>query len=470
MTLRARLFATSLAVALPISLGWFLFDASRRLANREEELRLSLAFDLQRGLLQRCEADPPRLGTPGRGGAAGFDLDVARGRRPRGPRRGNSGAFEYFAYDPSGVPTNTNAPPLPPDTGADTRGGFWSALINGPSVVVRASESGPCATLLARIPFRPGERRDQLQTLGLALVAVLAAAWTASGPLIRRLKRLDAAMRRSADAAYAEPVPVEGHDEIAGVARTFNAAARDVREHLLQVQSREAALREYVANTTHDVATPLTVLQGHLAALDGAALDRESAAAHVRGAVQEAHYMASLLRNLGAAARLDVPGGAVTYSTVDLSALVARVVARHALLARVHRVTLEFAAPDPPLIIESDATLLEQALGNLVDNAVRYNHEGGHVAVLLDRAAQRGGFVLSVTDDGPGVPAAELPQLATRAYRGTDARTRRPDGRGLGLAIAAEAVRQIGLHLVFSQADGRGLRAEISPRASASDT
>jgi len=84
-----------------------------------------------------------------------------------------------------------------------------------------------------------------------------------------------------------------------------------------------------------------------------------------------------------------------------------------------------------------------------VDNAIRYNRPGGHVAVLLDHAP--GGFVLSVTDDGPGVTDGELAQLTSRWFRGSDARTRRPDGHGLGLAIAAEACRRLGLSLTFTR-------------------
>jgi signal transduction histidine kinase len=144
-----------------------------------------------------------------------------------------------------------------------------------------------------------------------------------------------------------------------------------------------------------------------------------------------------------------------------------RVVARHRPIARASGVELNVAVPDPALVVPSDHTLLEQALSNLVDNAIRYNHAGGHVAVLLDRAGD--GFVLSVTDDGPGVTDAELAQLTTRWFRGSEARTRRPDGHGLGLAIVAESVKRLGLSLTFHRAGETGLRAEIRKRLDLSD-
>lgn len=477
MTLRVRLFLTALLIAVPLSVAWFFFDSHLRLATKEQELRRSVEFDIAAGLQERCEADPPRTGRPGRGGdsprvrrpdRAGPPPDApprndsAPDRRPGGGPRGGSGAYEYFAYDALGRPSAADAPALPADRNGAEAMTYWTTKGRGVAVVVPLGGESPCAFLLARIPPRQGELRDQAQALALVIVSVLASAWVAAGPLIGRLRRLADGVRRSAASHYETPVGVEGHDELAALAGAFNEAGQSVRAHLVRVQSREEALRGFVANTTHDVAIPLTVLQGHLAELDKR-LDTPEERALVRGAVQEAHYMASLLRNLAAVTTLDGATAPPALSPVDLSALVERVVARHRPIARASSVELNAAAPDPPLIAPSDHTLLEQALSNLVDNAIRYNRPGGHVAVLLDASAD--GFVLSVTDDGPGVTDEELAQLTSRWFRGSDARTRRPDGRGLGLAIAAAAVERLGLSLTFSRPAGAtGLRAELRHR------
>jgi two-component system, OmpR family, sensor histidine kinase BaeS len=333
-----------------------------------------------------------------------------------------------------------------------------SSDLPGVALVVPLGGGGPCAFLLARIPPRPAEIRDQAQALLLVLVSVLAAAWIAAGPLVGRLRRLAGAVRQSAASHYETPVPAEGGDEVAALASAFNEAGREVRAHLVEVQAREESLRSFVANTTHDVAIPLSVLLGHLSDLDRALTDPAQRDA-VRGAVKEAHYMASLLRNLGAATRLDEGGGPLVLSPVDLSSLVEQVVARHRPMARASGVDLNAAVPDSPITLMSDHTLLEQALGNLVDNAIRYNRAGGHVAVLADRRGDD--FVLSVEDDGPGVGGEDLARLTTRWFRGSDARTRQPGGKGLGLAIAHESLSRLGLALEFQQRAGGGLRAEV---------
>lgn len=279
------------------------------------------------------------------------------------------------------------------------------------------------------------------------------------------MRRLADQVRRSAASSYAQPVHVEQDDEVAELARAFNEAGATVRVQLTEIQAREETLRQFVANTTHDVAIPMSVLRGHLSSLESVlAAHGESGTAaqsHLHDAVKETPYMASLLRNLAVATKLGDTSAPLAEGPVDLSALVERVIGRHRPIARATSVGLDYAVPDAALVVQTDATLLEQALSNLVDNAVRYNAAGGHVAVVLDGVGSDG-FVLSVTDDGVGVSDEELAHLTTRWFRGSEARTRRPDGKGLGLAIASEACERLGLTLTFSPPDAGGLSAVIA--------
>ena len=145
---------------------------------------------------------------------------------------------------------------------------------------------------------------------------------------------------------------------------------------------------------------------------------------------------------------------------VELGALVERIIARHAPVARPREVALDYAVPEEPVRIRGDVTLLEQMLGNLVHNAVRYNDPQGHVAVVLE--ARDGRFTLRVLDDGPGVPEGRIDELMRRRVRGDAARTRDPRGMGLGLAIAYEAAELHDLSLRLAPGPEGGLVAEIT--------
>jgi len=116
--------------------------------------------------------------------------------------------------------------------------------------------------------------------------------------------------------------------------------------------------------------------------------------------------------------------------------------------------------PERAFEANGDVTLLEQAVSNLVHNAIRYNHEGGHVAVTLEEG-ERGQFRLVVLDDGPGVAPEELERLVERRYRSDDARSRSLGGNGLGLAISLDVAKRHGFVLALQLEQPTGLRASL---------
>ncbi len=476
MTLRQRLVLTSLAVAVPLTATLFLVAERSRQSGMTASIDRLLTAQLESGLIARCEAEGGLRPPPGRGGPGGRGGPEGRGRR--GGRPGGSDPVELIPYTRDfgvafgGLPGPDFPADLKEALARDGRatGTYATGNGRGLQLAVRIdTTSGPCHILLVRMRPREGEVRDQLIALASVLVIVIAAIWIAAGPTLARIHHLATEVRASAASRYREPVRETGSDEVSALARAFNDAGRDVRTHLTHVEAREATLREFVANTTHDIAMPLTVLQSHLASLEagaavfGAPDDRD----RVYGAIRETHYIASLLRNLATASRLE-GGVPVEPRPMDLNALVERVVERHRPLARSGGVSVDFAVPDQATVIVADATLAEQAFGNLVDNAVRYNHPGGHVAVVLSRAPERR-FVLTVEDDGPGVGAEELSQLATRRFRGDAARSRRPDGQGIGLTITAEAADLLGWDLAFHANAPTGLVARITGQTASTD-
>ncbi len=457
MTLRTRLFVTSGLVAVPLVLGSFLLDERLRLNAMEDGLRSAVDNDLAFGLKDRCESGveprpaprdlPSPGGPPGRGGRPGG------GPGPRG--------YRLFTYTVDGHSRSTDAPALP----SAPISTFWAGVGRGLQLRFEIGGADDCAVGLARMPPRPGQVRDQLVAVALVVLSVLGGVWIAAGSVISRMRRLADEVRQSAASTYAQPVRVDHDDEVAALARAFNEAGGTVRAQLHEIQAREEALRQFVANTTHDVAIPMSVLQGHLSSLDGVLSDRSDTAVAARSflhdAVKETHYMASLLRNLAVATKLGDTSAPLAVGPVDLSSLVERVIGRHRPIARASHVELDYAVPGVALVVLTDATLLEQAVSNLVDNAIRYNVVGGHAAVVLDSTGNDE-FVLTVTDDGLGVSTKDLSNLTTRWFRGSDARTRRPDGKGLGLAIAAEACQRLGLTLTFSRPGEGGLTATIA--------
>jgi len=470
--LRGRIALVSLAVIVPAVVLTTLLTRRLREQALLEGARALVLDRMESGGRDACERSPARWGRRGpraRPGARG-------GRRRGGPRR-----MQFYAYDAGFRPASDRAPNLGGKLEAPLRRGAEVALEtvrrrdHGLRRVAVAMpwDDGPCAVILVEQPV-PGRALRPVWAAALVptvvALGVIGLVMVALGPVVARIRRLTRAVQRSASEGWAALTDLPGgQDEVGELARAFDAAARELRGRYEELASRDRALTDFLANTTHDVMIPLSVLQGHLSTVEAAARDgRPPDPAVLERATEEAHYVGALLRNLRVAARLETGAPELSRAPVDLGALVERVVARHAPLARQKGVELDHATPEAPLTVAADEVLVEQAVGNLVHNAIRYNHAGGHTAVVLERrstgpgAGSRDGFRLRVIDDGPGLTDEELARTQERGYRGNDARTRAPTGLGLGLHIVATVAERHGFVLDFRRPEGGGLEVSLT--------
>ena len=483
MRLQARLALATVAVLVPLVFGLTWLDARAKHRSATELLIAMVQRTLQSQTAQaRCEANPAGFGgilgprPPGRDRArperdGAGPVDEAPGRPPHGhlPRPPFPPAVMRI-YDAAGQPAVLSAPPLPRAL-QDELGSDGVAAVRGlwpgseVRVLVRTPwATGPCTYVLAEGSTEPGWRDAILPASRwwlLPSVAVIVVVMLAMWPVVRRLRRLTRAVERSAADGFRAPIAVEGKDEVAELARAFAAARHEVREQLAAKDQRERALRDFLANTTHDIMIPLTVLQAHLANLrDQDRADHTIDQNALTHAMDEAHYIAALLHNLGAAAKLDAGAPALHRARVPLDRLVERICARHRPIARQLEVTLDVALPEPPLACDGDVTLLEQAVSNVVYNAIRHNRKGGHVAIILEPLPGEQ-FRLRVLDDGPGVPDADLARVSERGYRGDAARGRATAGQGLGLHIAHRVASVHDMTLTLGPSEFGGLQVDL---------
>ncbi len=249
--------------------------------------------------------------------------------------------------------------------------------------------------------------------------------------LFRHITRPMSQMRHAAQALAAGEanvhVPVHSQDELGKVADAFNQMANKISE---QEQTR----RQMVADVAHELRTPLTVMNGNLEAmLDGLLTPNEEEILELHGEVQRLSRLIDDLRLLSLA---DSGQLSLNVEKVDVRELTATVVTRLTPLAETHGVRLVDDAPKRSLLIRSDADRVQQALANLVANGIRHTPAGGRVRVTAVREKE---FIhLSVVDNGPGIPAPDLPYVFNRFWRGDKSRSRHSGGSGLGLAIVKQ--------------------------------
>ncbi len=413
MSLRFKVALWLVAIVLPVVTAFSMYRIGVEKRFVEERTADRIASRLIERSPRRCEFKGPRI----------------RGRkRFRG---------EVYGYDASYSPILASAPAYPEALkGQVDDEPVHRNLWRGPKSGVTAVkiQNDVCPNVVIFWPDKPlpppAVRSVVWQTILLLLVLVLTGLGIAL-PIVRRLRKLSDAVRSAPDKEYRVEVELDREDEIGELARAFNATGEVVNETISDLQARDEALKAYIANTTHDLAIPLTVLQHRLRKAVESEVNEE-VQGHLNTAMEESHYMAALVKNLNVTAKLDAADLYFETHPQDLAELVERVATRHQPIADLKGVELNVAVPES-LTVECDPTLAEQAISNIVQNAIQYTPSGGHVAVVLDAVDAR--FELRVMDDGPGIASEVVDRVFERAVRADEARTRNPEGLGLGLAI-----------------------------------
>jgi two-component system, OmpR family, phosphate regulon sensor histidine kinase PhoR len=228
----------------------------------------------------------------------------------------------------------------------------------------------------------------------------------------------------------------------------------------LTASERAARLRrDFVANISHELKTPLAVIRGAAETLaDHAGEGREPTQRFAGRILEQSLRLQELLEDLLTLARLESPEASARRQPVDLPAVVARAVeaTRPLAEARGLQLRVELAAVPP---IEGDGSALERLAVNLLDNAVKYNRPGGWVEVAL--AQRDGAVVLEVADGGAGIAEDDLARVFERFYRVDKGRGRREGGSGLGLAIVKHVAENHGGRVEVESAVGTGSRFRV---------
>ncbi|HVF58257.1 MAG TPA: ATP-binding protein [Thermoanaerobaculia bacterium] len=212
--------------------------------------------------------------------------------------------------------------------------------------------------------------------------------------------------------------------------------------------------RDFVANVSHELKTPLSAIRGFAETLRDGALDEPETARRFTGRIlEQSRRLEALLADLLTLSRLESVGPPVEAEAVDLEALARGALELVARRAEERGVRLELeAAPLPP--VPGDADALERLLCNLLDNAIKYNRPDGSVTLALSRDGERA--VVEVRDTGIGIPPEAVPRLFERFYRVDKGRAREEGGTGLGLAIVKHVAQSHGGQVEVESRPGQG--------------
>ncbi len=283
---------------------------------------------------------------------------------------------------------------------------------------------------------------------GIAAFAGLMTAFAIVGFRMRKLvlqplERLGGAARRIADGDLDVALPPSAVREIADVRDGFEIMADGLRRSHRKQAELEEERRFVIAALAHDLRTPLFALRGYLDGLEqGIARTPEQTAKYVAVCKEKSAQLDSLVEELFAFARMEYAESMPSDKTIDLLAIVRRSVESVVPLAERKRLSIDVDCGAGDAWVRGDPALLERAISNVLENAVRYTPDRGRVRVHCGRMGDRAAF--TIVDNGPGIPTEDLPRVFEPMYRGEQSRNRDTGGAGLGLTISRRIVRRLG--------------------------
>ena len=215
---------------------------------------------------------------------------------------------------------------------------------------------------------------------------------------------------------------------------------------------------DFVANVSHELKTPVGAISVLAEILEGE-IEDETAKNLVRRMVMESHRMASTIDDLLELSRIQL-GGEMTFSPVDVNEVAAEAIERSRPSAHKNKVSVQLMRSDSDCTISGDRFQILSAVGNLVDNAIKYSEEDGEVTISV--VSQGDVVVINVVDRGIGIPVASLDRIFERFYRVDRARSRDTGGTGLGLAIVRHVVTNHGGEVNVRSREGEGSTFSLS--------
>jgi signal transduction histidine kinase len=287
----------------------------------------------------------------------------------------------------------------------------------------------------------------------VALAVALLGGWLVARVIARRVRRLEVAARNLAAGLDVEPLPVESNDELGRLTAAFN----EMQEQLSRV---DRARREFIANASHELRTPIFSLGGFVELLQDEQLDQATRDEFLATMGEQVQRLQKLAVDLLDLSRLDAGSLDLNAEEVDLAELAGAVAAEFRPALSGHRTELEVRLPNEEVSALCDRERVMQIMRILLDNALRHTPEGTPVTVIAGR--ENGSAELAVADTGPGVAPASATQVFERFYTADAAR-----GSGLGLAIAKELAERMDGRITLDSRPGRTVFKLELPAAAA---
>lgn len=254
-------------------------------------------------------------------------------------------------------------------------------------------------------------------------------------------------------------------NEIHQLGQSVNRMLKKINQQMSQLTAVDEQRRELLAHLSHDLRTPLASLNGYLELLNKPKRpDANEAAQYLNIALNNCNHLKSLIDQIFELAHLESGQAKVSLEVMNLGELIYDVMAKFALDAREHNITLKVSPVECDFSVYTDIAKLERILTNLIGNALRHTKSGGQIELKVQRQGED--YQVIVADSGVGISAKDLPYIFEARYQASNSQGCKKTHSGLGLAITNRLIKLIKSEIKVSSELGKGTEFSFSLRAS----
>jgi signal transduction histidine kinase len=274
-------------------------------------------------------------------------------------------------------------------------------------------------------------------------IAIVTAAFF-SEAITRPLSRLKRAVQEMSRGRLKQSVPIETSDEIGELASSFTMMSNRIAR-AYQIQ------RDFVANVSHELRTPLTSIEGFSKALfEGKVAGSQKQKKYLEIIYTESQRISKIVRDLLALARIDAGAFNLSFEKTEVKEIFQRLEAKFTPIAERRKISLNFDSKN--YVFYTDGAVVEQILGNLIENAIKWSKKESQVEVWFEANTS---IIFHVKDNGPGIPLEYQEKIFDRFYQQPKVK-QKPTGAGLGLALCKEMVKQLKGEIYVTSQPGQG--------------
>lgn len=292
------------------------------------------------------------------------------------------------------------------------------------------------------------------------IIVALVIGWTLARKVMVPISEMVGVAEAMRNGRYEAKVRHLTNDELGRLGDTLNRLGAEMTNKISELQRLENVRRDFVANVSHEIKTPLTSIKGYVETLLSGAIDDPAHRIRFLEKIdRNAERLTSLVQDILSLAKIEAGEDSFKPTPIEWNPLITSVISRHEDAIQKKNLRLKVNAPSTPVVVMGDKEAMIQVLDNLLTNAIKYTTEGGKMTVSLSTKAAWG--KVEVEDTGIGIPAEHLDRIFERFYRIDKARSRELGGTGLGLSIVKHLISAMGGEVGVDSAVGIGSKFTV---------